>query len=87
MLRFLIDTQLPPLLAEILGQRGYDAIHSTYFENEHLLKDKALIEIATVQEQIIITKDSDFLRLFFFERRTAKSAVARNGKYKEPPSV
>ena len=61
MLRFLIDTQLPPLLAAYLTAKGFDAIHTTFFESGHLLKDAEISIIARNENRIIITKDSDFL--------------------------
>ena len=61
MFRFLIDTQLPPLLAAYLTTKGFDAIHTTFFENGHLLKDAEISIIAITENRIIITKDGDFL--------------------------
>jgi predicted nuclease of predicted toxin-antitoxin system len=64
MLRFIIDTQLPPKLAKFLRDKGFPTIHTTYFPNGHLLDDKGIIEIAVRENRIIITKDSDFLDNF-----------------------
>lgn len=61
MLKFIIDTQLPPKLAKFLRNKGFSAIHTTYFPNGHLLDDKTIIQIAIRDNLIIITKDSDFL--------------------------
>jgi predicted nuclease of predicted toxin-antitoxin system len=60
MLRFLIDTQLPPRLSVFLNERGYDALHTTAFPDGHLLYDIEIRRIAVQQERIIVTKDSDF---------------------------
>ena len=60
-LNFIIDTQLPPILAEILSKKGYNAIHTTHFKNGHLLNDTQIRKIAVQEERIIITKDKDFL--------------------------
>ena len=61
MLKFIIDTQLPPKLAKFLRDKGFSAIHTTYFPNGHLLDDKTIVQIAIRDNLIIITKDSDFL--------------------------
>ena len=37
------------------------AVHTTYYSSGHLLNDNQIIQIAIENEQIIITKDSDFL--------------------------
>jgi predicted nuclease of predicted toxin-antitoxin system len=60
MLKFIIDTQLPPLLARYFTSKGCHAIHTTYFPNGHLLSDKRIVEIAREDNRIIVTKDSDF---------------------------
>lgn len=65
MLRFLIDTQLPPSLAYFLNQLGYDALHNTDFPNGALLDDKEIRAIAIRQERIVITKDTDFFDYYF----------------------
>jgi len=60
MIKFIVDTQLPPKLAQFLAARGFDAIHTTFFPDGHLLNDKEIRSIATQENRIIITKDSDF---------------------------
>jgi predicted nuclease of predicted toxin-antitoxin system len=60
MLRFLLDTQLPPRAALFLMECGCDAIHTTNLPNGHLLQDAEIRRIATEESRIIITKDGDF---------------------------
>ncbi len=60
MLKFIVDTQLPPKLAKFLSDKNYDAIHTTFFPNGHLLQDKEIREIAIQENRIIVTKDNDF---------------------------
>ena len=69
MLRFLIDTQLPPQLSHLLNQWGYNSLHTSDFPDGHLLNDKAIREIAINDNRIIVSKDSyffDFFHLFIF---------------------
>ncbi len=61
MAKFLIDTQLPPLLARYLRNKGHDSKHSTYYRNGHLFNDDQIVKLAISENLIIITKDSDFL--------------------------
>ena len=63
-LRFLIDTQLPPVLAAYLRRKGFDALHTTTFEQGHLLADADIRRIAQQQQRIVVTKDSDFSNHF-----------------------
>lgn len=64
MLKFIVDTQLPPALAKFLNTKGWDVVHTTYFPNGHLLKDEEIRKIAVSEGRIIITKDSDFFDLY-----------------------
>lgn len=66
-LNFIFDTQLPPILAERLNEKGHDAIHATHFKNGHFLNDTQIREIATREERIVITKDKDFLDYFLIK--------------------
>jgi len=59
-MKFIVDTQLPPKLASYLQSKGYDCIHTTYFEEGHLLQDSEIIVIAIEENRTIISKDSDF---------------------------
>jgi predicted nuclease of predicted toxin-antitoxin system len=64
MLKFIIDTQLPPKLAKYLRDKGCPTIHTSYYPNGHLLDDSTIIDIAIRENRIVITKDSDFLDNF-----------------------
>lgn len=59
-MRFIVGTQLPPRLATHLAQKGFDSIHTTYFDAGHLLDDSEIIAIAKKELRIVITKDADF---------------------------
>lgn len=61
MILFIVDTQLPPLLAQFLVSKGYDAIHTTAFPDGHLLKDQEIVRIAIEESRTIVSKDRDFL--------------------------
>ena len=67
MLRFIVDTQLPPSLAEFFKRRGFDAIHVVNCPKGTLTSDKEIINIATEEKRIIITKDSDFMDYYFLK--------------------
>ena len=64
MLKFIVDTQLPPSLSQKLILDGFDSIHTTSFENGHLMNDKTIRHIAVTENRIVITKDTDFLDYF-----------------------
>jgi len=77
--KFLIDTQLPPLLVEFLSKKGFDSVHTTNFENGHLLTDREIIELAKEQERIIVTKDSDFSEHFMIQGAPPKVLLTEFG--------
>lgn len=59
-MKFLVDAQLPPVLAAWLRGRGYDAAH---VEDVGLRDsdDADVRELAVRQERIVVTKDRDFV--------------------------
>jgi predicted nuclease of predicted toxin-antitoxin system len=61
MMLFIVDTQLPPLLAQFLVYKGHNAIHTTAFPDGHLLKDQEIVRIAIEESRTIVSKDRDFL--------------------------
>jgi predicted nuclease of predicted toxin-antitoxin system len=61
--RFLIDAQLPPKLAQWLNDRNADAIHVSDIVNGLFLPDIKLWNIARSEDRIIVTKDMDFFEL------------------------
>jgi predicted nuclease of predicted toxin-antitoxin system len=65
--KFIVDTQLPPVLASFLQRKGFDAIHTTSFFEGYLLEDEQINQIAVEQNRIIITKDSDFSEHYFLK--------------------
>lgn len=58
-MRFLVDAQLPPALARIIGELGHDGIHVA---DVGLIaaSDSTIWEQAISLDAIIITKDQDF---------------------------
>ena len=65
MARFLVDAQLPPLLAEHLRRSGHQAEHVDDYD---LLgaSDQDIARLALKLEAILVTKDSDFIQLAHF---------------------
>lgn len=82
MLKFIIDTQLPPVLADYLKFKGFDAIHTTFFPEGHLLQDKQIIEIAIRESRVIITKDNDFMDYFLLKGSPPKILLLALGNIK-----
>lgn len=58
-MKFLIDAQLPPGLARTFVDAGHDAQH-VFDIGLHTATDRAILEFATRNSAIIVTKDQDF---------------------------
>ena len=78
-MKFIVDTQLPPRLAGYLQSKGYDCIHTTYFENGHLLQDAEIILIAIEDGRTIISKDADFSDHYFLRGAPPKILLLQFG--------
>jgi predicted nuclease of predicted toxin-antitoxin system len=79
MIKFFVDTQLPPLLAKFLAEKDFDAIHTTDFPEGHLLQDTEIVKIAISEQRIIITKDSDFLDNYLLKGAPPKILLLKLG--------
>ena len=79
MIKFIVDTQLPPILSKFLRNKGFDAIHTTDFTNGHLLQDDEIIQLSIQENRIIITKDSDFLDHFLLKGTPPKVMLVKLG--------
>ncbi|MDR2621259.1 MAG: DUF5615 family PIN-like protein [Dysgonamonadaceae bacterium] len=64
---FIIDTQLPPSLAEFFRRRGFDATHVKDYPLGALTPDEEIIRIAKDELRIIVTKDSDFMDYYLLK--------------------
>lgn len=59
-MRFLIDSMLPPRVAELLGAAGHDATTPTQL-GAHNLPDDVLVQLAAAADRVIVTENaSDF---------------------------
>lgn len=81
-LKFIVDTQLPPGLSDIIQHKGYDSIHTTFFPNGHLLKDKEIKNIAIKENRIIISKDNDFFDSYLLKGAPPKVLIIELGNIK-----
>jgi predicted nuclease of predicted toxin-antitoxin system len=66
-LRFIVDTQLPPSLAEFFKRRGFDATHVVDYSKGALMSDQEIITVAKDESRVIITKDSDFMDYYLLK--------------------
>ena len=73
-MRFLVDQNRSPRLAELLREAGHDAIH-TGDRGLERAPDEALILLARVQGRVIISGDTDFGALLALAHETTPSVI------------
>jgi len=67
MLRFIIDTQLPPLLSDFLNKRGFDSTHVVEYPLREFTPDAEVVSIAIKENRIVVSKDFDFFDHFLLK--------------------
>ena len=56
-MKFLIDSMLPPRVAELLGEHGHDATTPMQL-GAHNLPDDLLIQLAAAEDRVIVTENA-----------------------------
>jgi len=60
-MRFLIDAQLPRILAEELFKNGHHAIHTRNLPHANHTSDDEIRRIADLEDMVVVSKDNDFV--------------------------
>ena len=77
-MKFLVDNQLPPALAQYLRKRGFDCEHVLDVSLAKAL-DTEICRYAEEQARIIVSKDEDFLYLAIQPKATIRLLWVRLG--------
>jgi predicted nuclease of predicted toxin-antitoxin system len=67
MLKFIVDTHLPPNLARWLTRQGFDATHPYFLPQGERMTDVEIRQVAIAETRIIVTKDSDFFDYYLLK--------------------
>ncbi len=73
-MKFLIDNNLSPLLAESLKAAGHDAVHLRDLGMQ-AAPDPAVLQRAQVDERVLVSADTDFGGLLSRSRATGPSVL------------
>lgn len=73
-MRFLLDQNRSPRLAELLRDAGHDAVHTLELGLERASDDE-LLALADHERRIVITGDTDFGALLALTHNTSPSAI------------
>ena len=73
-MRFLLDQNLSPLVADVLRAAGHDVVHVRDLDLA-AASDRTIMEMAAAQERVIISADTDFVGLLAANNAGAPSFI------------
>lgn len=71
-MKFIVDAQLPKSLAQLLCDKGHDAIHTTELPNGNDTTDQEINKLSILEKRVVVTKDGDFYDSFTSVREPFK---------------
>ena len=82
-MKFLLDMPVSSLLLEVLRAHGHEGIHAHQIGKDRA-PDTELLDIARIEDRIVITADLDFLRLLALSlSETPGIILFRGGNYSD----
>ncbi len=78
-MKFLVDAQLPARLKLWLISSGFDAIHTDDLPAQNETADLTIADLADQENRIVISKDSDFLKLRILQNKPHKLLMITTG--------
>lgn len=81
-MKFIVDAQLPQLLATWLKERGFDTIHTLELPAANYSDDKEIIIVADQDDRVVISKDSDFFDDHILTGKPKRLLVIKTGNIK-----
>jgi predicted nuclease of predicted toxin-antitoxin system len=78
-MKFIVDAQLPRLLARELAASGHDAVHTLDFPAANRTQDQEITALAVRENRIVITKDNDFVTSFLLRGVPPKLLLISTG--------
>jgi predicted nuclease of predicted toxin-antitoxin system len=81
-MKFLVDAQLPPLLAVWLTEKGFDTVHTNDLPDREETEDSYIRDLADQEQRIVITKDSDFQDSYVLKKQPNRLLLITTGNLK-----
>jgi len=84
-MKFLVDEQLPKLLADWLLEKGYDSVHVSALLTNTKIPDGYICERSMTESRVVITKDSDFFNTYLIKKQPYKLLYITTGNLRNRP--
>ncbi len=81
-MKFLIDAQLPKKLVSVFQNLEQEAIHTLDLPNKNATQDEEINQLSCQYQDIIVTKDKDFLNSFILHQKPYKLLLITTGNIK-----
>lgn len=78
-MKFIVDAQLPKLLARFLSERGFDAIHTLDLPRKNVTDDLEINRISLEENRVVISKDEDFYDIYTARKEPYKLLYLTTG--------
>jgi predicted nuclease of predicted toxin-antitoxin system len=78
-MKFIVDAQLPYSLKNWLISKDFDTIHTRDLPEANETGDLSIADVADAENRTVITKDSDFLKLYVLQGKPQKLLMITTG--------
>ncbi|MBA3613912.1 MAG: DUF5615 family PIN-like protein [Nitrospirales bacterium] len=82
-MKFLVEAQLPQHLAKELTLAGFNTLHTPDLPHGNRTRDEELVALATREDRILITKDSDFVTTCHLQQGRLRPTIRQNLPFHE----
>ncbi len=86
-MKFIVDAQLPYRLKTWLTAEGYDTTHTRDLPDSNETEDFDIAAIAENENRTVISKDSDFLKLYILKGKPPIIAANHDRQHRQPGFV
>lgn len=78
-MNFLVDAQLPRIIATRLIEQGHDAKHTLDLPDGNRTTDATICAVAEKENRVVMTKDADFVNSFLLLRKPPQLLLISTG--------
>ncbi|MDQ2747847.1 MAG: DUF5615 family PIN-like protein [Acidobacteriota bacterium] len=78
-MKFIVDAQLPYRVKTWLAAQGFNTIHTSDLPEANETEDLSIAGVAAAENRIVVTKDSDFLKLHILTGKPQKLLMITTG--------